>query len=287
MSTGTELWAKLKQREDFDWASWHTTAQADRLINDAYKRQMEAVLKSNDNAIKFNMLRHLLVVGATFTVSNDNVPFSLFYGNKAPFLIPDGGVSVRVPGSSSSYYVADVYTPDFGSSLNEPNYRYPKYDYAQVLTTYTTGITSDHTAETITVVGSAFQNGATIMFTSLTGTTGLSANVIYYVKSVSGTTFQVSLTFGGSTVTFSGSNISAATLIVTEGIYTYPTAADSAIISYYAGLTDISTVGITDLRFYPSLDEAIVLSAVSINSGAERDYTQAQFSDMNLKKTNP
>ncbi len=51
--------------------------------------------------------------------------------------------------------------------------------------------------------GPPFANGDQVVLSNVSGMTGLTAGTLYYVVSVSGTNFQVSLTSGGSAVTFS------------------------------------------------------------------------------------
>jgi hypothetical protein len=74
-----------------------------------------------------------------------------------------------------------------------------------------TGVTGIASTDIITVVGHAFANGDTVAFSSLTGGTGLSANSKYFVVSVSGNTFQLSLTSGGAAINFT-TDITAGTI---------------------------------------------------------------------------
>lgn len=70
------------------------------------------------------------------------------------------------------------------------------------------------TAGTSTVVcsGHPYNNGAPVVFTALTGGTGLTVGTIYYiVNSVAGTSFQLSATPGGAAINFT-SNITASTI---------------------------------------------------------------------------
>jgi hypothetical protein len=86
----------------------------------------------------------------------------------------------------------------------------PKSLIQPVVNLYTsvTGIAS---TDIITVVGHSFANGDTVAFSSLTGGTGLSANSKYFVVSVSGNTFQLSLTSGGAAINFT-TDITAGTI---------------------------------------------------------------------------
>ncbi|MDD4889798.1 MAG: autotransporter-associated beta strand repeat-containing protein [Phycisphaerae bacterium] len=54
----------------------------------------------------------------------------------------------------------------------------------------------------ITVVGHNLANGDPVLFTATTVPTGLSANVIYYARNISGNTFQVSATPTGAAINF-------------------------------------------------------------------------------------
>jgi hypothetical protein len=75
-----------------------------------------------------------------------------------------------------------------------------------------TGITGDAGTDIITATGSAFANGQRVRFTALTGGAGLNTTTNYFVINVSGATFQLSTTDGGSASLFT-TNITAGTLL--------------------------------------------------------------------------
>jgi hypothetical protein len=75
-----------------------------------------------------------------------------------------------------------------------------------------TSITGDAATDIITATGSAFSNGQRVRFTALTGGAGLNTTTNYFVINVSGATFQLSTTSGGSASLFT-TNITAGTLL--------------------------------------------------------------------------
>ena len=79
-----------------------------------------------------------------------------------------------------------------------------------------TGVAS---TDIITATGSAFVNGQPVRFTALTGGVGISTSTNYFVINVSGSTFQISTSIGGSFVNFS-TDITAGTLV--NGHFTQP-----------------------------------------------------------------
>jgi hypothetical protein len=73
-------------------------------------------------------------------------------------------------------------------------------------------VTGDAGTDIITATGSAFANGQKVRFTALTGGAGLNTTTNYFVINVSGATFQLSTTEGGSASLFT-TNITAGTLL--------------------------------------------------------------------------
>jgi hypothetical protein len=63
-------------------------------------------------------------------------------------------------------------------------------------------LTVDHTTEKFSAVGHGYSNGDRIAFKATALPTGILDTVLYYVVGVAGVDFQVSLTSGGSAVTF-------------------------------------------------------------------------------------
>ena len=86
-----------------------------------------------------------------------------------------------------------------------------------------TGVAS---TDIITATGSAFANGQPVRFTSLTGGTGLNTTTNYYVINVSGDSFQVSTSVGGSASLFT-TNITAGTLLNAHSVSTNVTLSEN------------------------------------------------------------
>ena len=76
-------------------------------------------------------------------------------------------------------------------------------------------ITVDTATDVVTLASSSFSNGDVVVLNSSAG--GLAANVPYYVRDVSGTTFKLALTSGGSAVDITGSNTGQLTAGITLG----------------------------------------------------------------------
>lgn len=90
-----------------------------------------------------------------------------------------------------------------------------------VLDVYLSGTKTAYAAVTgnagtgvVTITGSTLADGMTVVFTSLTGGSGLSTGVAYFVINASGATCKLSLTEGGSAVAL-GTNVTAGSVIVT------------------------------------------------------------------------
>jgi hypothetical protein len=80
-------------------------------------------------------------------------------------------------------------------------------------------VTGDAATDVITATGSAFANDQPVRFTALTGGAGLNTTTNYYVINVSGATFQVSTSIGGSPSLFT-TNITAGTLLTGHSVQT-------------------------------------------------------------------
>jgi hypothetical protein len=87
------------------------------------------------------------------------------------------------------------------------------------VTAFTT-VTGDAGTDIITATGSAFANGQRVRFTALTGGAGLNTTTNYFVINVSGATFQLSTTEGGSASLFT-TNITAGTLLTGHAVQTH------------------------------------------------------------------
>lgn len=116
---------------------------------------------------------------------------------------------------------------------------------------YTT-ITGVAATDVITITGHTLTNGNGVMFTSLTGGSGLSTNTGYYVINVSGSTLQLSLTSGGAAINFT-TDISAATLVQASN---WSTAGTGFGVNAPTGFTgnyfDFQTNSVRSACLYPS-----------------------------------
>jgi hypothetical protein len=87
-------------------------------------------------------------------------------------------------------------------------------------------VTGDAATDVITATGSAFANDQPVRFTALTGGTGLNTTTNYYVINVSGATFQVSTSIGGSPSLFT-TNITAGILLNAHSVSTNVTLSEN------------------------------------------------------------
>ena len=87
-------------------------------------------------------------------------------------------------------------------------------------------VTGDAATDVITATGSAFANDQPVRFTALTGGAGLNTTTNYYVINVSGATFQVSTSIGGSPSLFT-TNITAGTLLNAHSVSTNVTLSEN------------------------------------------------------------
>jgi hypothetical protein len=87
-------------------------------------------------------------------------------------------------------------------------------------------VTGVAATDIITATGSAFANGQPVRFTALTGGAGLVTTTNYYVINVSGDSFQVSTSVGGSASLFT-TNITAGTLLTGHSVSTNVTLSEN------------------------------------------------------------
>ena len=87
-------------------------------------------------------------------------------------------------------------------------------------------VTGVAATDIITATGSAFANGQPVRFTALTGGSGLVTTTNYYVINVSGDSFQVSTSVGGSASLFT-TNITAGTLVNGHSVSTNVTLSEN------------------------------------------------------------
>lgn len=102
--------------------------------------------------------------------------------------------------------------------MGNPNYRLfglPTAKFGIPSSSAITATTQD-TGDTVTKSSHGLSNGTVVVFQSITTTTGITANIRYYVVGATTNTFQVSTTYGGS-----------AAALTTDGSVTY-----KAIVPY-------------------------------------------------------
>ena len=76
-------------------------------------------------------------------------------------------------------------------------------------------VTGDAATDVITATGHIYTANQTVIFSSITGGAGLSANTVYFVRDISGSTFKVSATSGGAAINFT-TNITAGSVIAIQ-----------------------------------------------------------------------
>jgi hypothetical protein len=76
-------------------------------------------------------------------------------------------------------------------------------------------VTGDAATDVITATGHIYTANQTVIFSAITGGTGLSANTVYFVRNPSGNTFQLSTTSGGAAINFT-TNITAGSVIAIQ-----------------------------------------------------------------------
>lgn len=76
-------------------------------------------------------------------------------------------------------------------------------------------VTGDAATDVITATGHNFTTNQTVLFSSITGGSGLSASTVYFVRNISGNTFQLSTTSGGAAINFT-TNITAGSIIAIQ-----------------------------------------------------------------------
>lgn len=76
-------------------------------------------------------------------------------------------------------------------------------------------VTGDAATDVITATGHIYTANQTVIFSAITGGAGLSANTVYFVRDISGSTFKVSATSGGAAINFT-TNITAGSVIAIQ-----------------------------------------------------------------------
>lgn len=93
-------------------------------------------------------------------------------------------------------------------------------------------VTGDAATDVITATGHIYTSNQTVIFSTITGGAGLSANTVYFVRDISGSTFKVSATSGGAAINFT-TNITAGSVIAIQAnvaISQNTTATDSSLV---------------------------------------------------------
>jgi hypothetical protein len=76
-------------------------------------------------------------------------------------------------------------------------------------------VTGDAATDVINATGHIYTANQTVIFSAITGGAGLAANTVYFVRNLSGNTFQLSTTSGGAAINFT-TNITAGTVIAIQ-----------------------------------------------------------------------
>lgn len=76
-------------------------------------------------------------------------------------------------------------------------------------------VTGDAATDVITATGHIYTANQAVIFSAITGGAGLSANTVYFVRDISGSTFKVSATSGGAAINFT-TNITAGSVIAIQ-----------------------------------------------------------------------
>ena len=76
-------------------------------------------------------------------------------------------------------------------------------------------VTGDASTDVITATGHIYTANQPVIFSTITGGAGLSANTVYFVRDISGSTFKVSATSGGAAINFT-TNITAGSVIAIQ-----------------------------------------------------------------------
>jgi hypothetical protein len=135
---------------------------------------------------------------------NTPVKFTVVGGNNAfgTELMITGGTTIE-SGDSSKYFDLNMIYVVSVSTANKLSV--VEFLYGTAGTEITSVVTTD-VGDTFTKVDHGLVNGDKIIITNLTTTTGVVANIVYYVVNMAGNVFQLSLTLGGAAVLLAGGN---------------------------------------------------------------------------------
>lgn len=129
-----------------------------------------------------------------------------------------------------------------------------------------TNVTGEDADDLIDAVAHPFDNNDQVMFTALTGGSGLSTDIAYFVVNDAANTFQIALTLGGTPVSF-GTDITATSTVVE---LTEPTAA--RILQLMQDVWDNGGIQESETR------------TVFVNSSLRRYFSKLFITDQNYRE---
>jgi hypothetical protein len=128
-------------------------------------------------------------------------------------------------------------------------------------------VTGVEATNIITVPGSAFVNGNALTFTSLTGGAGLVIGTKYYVVSVSGTSFQLATSQGGTAINFTTDITAATVLVQTDDLLVW----SSEFRDTFSSQMEIATVAGNNSYAGPGTNDTFVPLSSSFSASHESD----------------
>jgi hypothetical protein len=165
----------------------------------------------------------VLINGGTFLVNNiDKSDFVMVGFPVIPMATSSGAKAVYFLQDPSNIGAGQLQIASAGSVMDEANNRlyvhngvsathqYYVYDTSISPTWSSNSVTGLEATDIITDTGHSFVNGTPVVFSTLTGGTGLTTYQPYFVVSaVAGVSYQLSLTSGGAAINFTTDIISA------------------------------------------------------------------------------
>lgn len=145
-------------------------------------------------------------------------------------------------------------------------------------------VTGDATANTISLVGHGFQNGMQLVFSAISGGSGLSANTLYYVVNAATDTFKLAATSGGAAIDFT-TTLTAGTIFrpgFLTGYATVPGVSDVRLIATNGtgpSTEQLFTIGISAAAAAPDSNADLVwdfaTNSVIVQSDSTLNLTPA------------
>lgn len=168
---------------------------------------------------------NVAINGGTYLLNNiDKSDFISVGATVIPFATGDNQKAVYLLQDPSNIGVGQLQIASAGSSLDLTNNRiyvhngvaathqYYVYDTSTAPTYTTNSVTGLEATDVITDTGHSFVDNTPVVFTSLTGGTGLTVGTIYFVRnSIPATSYQLSATSGGAAINFT-TDITSATI---------------------------------------------------------------------------